>query len=512
MNMKSIKTKVGLVLLGLFFVNIFTIGATFYALSKQESIGQLINIAGRQRMLSQRMTKQLFNYINTKDMKSLQEMQTTCNQFSKALAILKNGDKSQHLIALTDPKGIKTLNELIAMWKPFYKKVELVINSTNHNSPKIKDAIKYITENNNKILKQANKLTNIYASINFEYVKNLKIFQLVMLGIAIIFMVLGTRVVISKVVNPILDCIPIIKRISEGELTTRINIKTEGELKELVDAVNNMVDNLLKLVRHIKEDASEVANSSENLKEIGEQVANTADIMESTVSEVAQVAEIVNDNIQQVSMATQDLQTAASEIAQSVAETARITNEAQGKAQETNHVISRLGDSSDKIGNIMKVITSIAEQTNLLALNATIEAARAGEAGKGFAVVANEVKELAKQTAEAAKETTDMIQTIQNDTKEAVISVEEITSIVANINDLANTIASAAEEQTATVSEITNNVGDAASKVEEVKEKAVGTKDSAAQTVEIATRNLDASQSLSALSARLLKIVESYKT
>ena len=81
-------------------------------------------------------------------------------------------------------------------------------------------------------------------------------------------------------------------------------------------------------------------------------------------------------------------------------------------AEDTNQVVSKLGDSSTEIGQVIKVITSIAQQTNLLALNATIEAARAGEAGKGFAVVANEVKELAKQTAKATEDISRKIEAI----------------------------------------------------------------------------------------------------
>ncbi len=510
MHFKSIKAKIGIALWGLFIVNIFTICATFYALSKQQSIGEIINISGRQRMLSQRVTKQLLNYVSTGNPIYLQKIEETAQQFSQALNVLKNGNKL--IERVTNPEAVSALNKLIALWNPFNKHLNEILEIKDINNPRVKEAIDYIRQYNDKILKQANILTNIYAQISTSYIKHLKFFQLIMLAVGILFMGLGTWIVSKKVINPILDIIPTVKLISKGELTQRINIKADAELKELIDAINNMVDNLVGLVKHIKTNANDVAEASYSLKDIGEEVAKTADIMESTVTEVAEVAEIVNDNIQQVSMATQDLQTAADEIAKSVAETARITNDAQSKAQVTNEVIKRLGESSDKIGNIMKVITTIAEQTNLLALNATIEAARAGEAGKGFAVVANEVKELAKQTAEAATEITNMIQTIQGDTKEAVDSVEEITAIVANINDLANTIASAAEEQTATVSEITNNITDAATKVEEVKEKSNATRSKAEQTVTIAAKNLEASNSLSKLSERLLELVRAYRT
>jgi methyl-accepting chemotaxis protein len=124
--------------------------------------------------------------------------------------------------------------------------------------------------------------------------------------------------------------------------------------------------------------------------------------------------------------------------------------------------VTRLGESSREIGDVVKVITSIAEQTNLLALNATIEAARAGEAGKGFAVVANEVKELAQETAKATEDIARRVEAIQQDTTGAVSAIGRISEVIGQINDYQLTIASAVEEQTATTNEMSRSVGEAA--------------------------------------------------
>jgi methyl-accepting chemotaxis protein len=128
------------------------------------------------------------------------------------------------------------------------------------------------------------------------------------------------------------------------------------------------------------------------------------------------------------------------------------------------------------------VIQDIAEQTNLLALNATIEAARAGEAGKGFAVVATEVKELAKQTANATDDIRGRIEAMQNSTGSAVQSIREISQVVSRVNELSRMIASAVEEQNITTQQIAGHVSSAAEMANVV---ARGVAESAAASREI---------------------------
>ena len=182
-----------------------------------------------------------------------------------------------------------------------------------------------------------------------------------------------------------------------------------------------------------------------------------------------------------------------------------------GVAETTNLTIAKLGESSTEIGNVIKVITSIAEQTNLLALNATIEAARAGEAGKGFAVVAKEVKELAKETAKATEDISQKIETIQGDTRAAIEAIDEISTIINNVNDIQTTIATAVEEQTATTSEMSRGVSEAATGSSEIARNIAGVADAASNTTIGASDSQKAAAELARMAADLQALVGDFQ-
>jgi methyl-accepting chemotaxis protein len=159
----------------------------------------------------------------------------------------------------------------------------------------------------------------------------------------------------------------------------------------------------------------------------------------------------------------------------------------------------------------LKVISSIAEQTNMLALNATIEAARAGELGKGFAVVANEVKELARQTAKATGEIGGNITSIQNNTKEAVEAIVQITKVINQINDISSMIASAVEEQAATTGEIGRNVTSVASSSASIASNIIYVSETAQNTSEGANNSKLASLQLAQIAVELQALINKFK-
>ena len=302
-------------------------------------------------------------------------------------------------------------------------------------------------------------------------------------------------------------------------------LEAEQREKEAADRLLDQANDKLKMEQRERE-ASEkmrtvlerVAASAEGLTEASGQMTTTSQQMAGNAEEtssqanvVSSASEQINQNIQEVSTGAQELEASIREIAQNANQAAQVTAEAVKIAESTNKAISRLGDSSSEIGEVIKMITSIAEQTNLLALNATIEAARAGEAGKGFAVVANEVKELANQTAQATEDIDKKIKNIQENSFGAVMEIGKITAIINQINDISNSIASSVEEQTATTSEMARTVDKVSKGTENIISNMAGVASATRNTAEGATQTQQAASHLARLANELQGIVSQFR-
>lgn len=276
------------------------------------------------------------------------------------------------------------------------------------------------------------------------------------------------------------------KAMANGDLTARTTLKTNDELGEVARSFDQMADIFADLISHVTSSATQVAVAAEQVLGTAEQIATGAEEVAAQSATVATAGEEMAATSSDIARNCQG----AADGAHIAAETTRkgfevVKHTVSGirgrgvKTQENAQIVSTLGERSDQIGAIVATIEDIADQTNLLALNAAIEAARAGEMGRGFAVVADEVRALAERTTKATKEISDMIRTIQAETRQAIISMEDgvkgtqqgaaeaellegalqdILHRVSDVTDQINQIATAAEEQTATTSEISNNM------------------------------------------------------
>ncbi|MCU1485864.1 MAG: methyl-accepting chemotaxis sensory transducer [Actinomycetia bacterium] len=271
--------------------------------------------------------------------------------------------------------------------------------------------------------------------------------------------------------------------LADGELGRTVAVVTTDEVGRMTEALNVVSQHMSEVMAAIDGQARTLADSSDELSAVSEQLTGAANETAEHAVVMSSAAHDVSTDIAGVATGAAELTSAIGEIARGASDAAGVGSEAVAAAAEMNEAVAKLGQSSAEIGEVLQVITSIAAQTNLLALNATIEAARAGEAGKGFAVVANEVKELAKQTADATGDIARRIESIQADTGVATDAIGRITEVIDRINATQASIATAVEEQTATTDEIGRIVAHAAE----------GSSDIAAQMARVAESANDSS-------------------
>jgi methyl-accepting chemotaxis protein len=313
--------------------------------------------------------------------------------------------------------------------------------------------------------------------------------------------------ILSTVVRPQQRFAAALTAVANGDLTQTVKVKGADEIGAAGTALNRAVESMRVAISTMANTSTSLADSANQQETTRNQIAASAEETSAQAGIAAAAAEQVTRNVQTVSAGSEELGASIREIAQNANDAAQVASEAVEVAETTNRTVSKLGESSVEIGNVVKVITTIAEQTNLLALNATIEAARAGDAGKGFAVVASEVKDLAQETAKATEDISRRVNAIQADTTNAVAAIGEISRIIARINDYQVTIASAVEEQTATTSEMNRNVNEAAIGSAEIATNIASVAAAAQTTTDAGSNSRTASENLVRLSTEMRTLV-----
>ena len=274
------------------------------------------------------------------------------------------------------------------------------------------------------------------------------------------------------------------QKFAQGDLTVQLDIAAQDELGKLYGGFNTAVENIRAIVWQLNQAVETVASAVSDINAAADQIAGgtqrqTAQIEDVTAS-VGGMTQAINKNAESTAKTAREAELSenvAREGGKVLATTLAKIKDAALVVNEATTMIEQLNISSEAIGGIVSVINEIAEQTNLLALNAAIEAARAGETGRGFAVVAEEVRKLAEQTGDATKKISAMIDTVQENTRQAVVimqkgnaqmqvgmelvnqtegTLKQIVESAGNVQRMVDRMAAAGQEQLASSEEISS--------------------------------------------------------
>jgi methyl-accepting chemotaxis protein len=298
-----------------------------------------------------------------------------------------------------------------------------------------------------------------------------------------------------------------ITRASMLDMDLSISVYLEAVREGQHLAMRRIADDFESTVGQI---INNVSSAAHELEGAAGTLTRTAEKTQHLSSSAASASSQVSTNVQSVASATEEMSSSVNEIGRQVTESTGIAEEAVRQIEQTDIGISELSRTAERIGDVLKLITSIAAQTNLLALNATIEAARAGDAGRGFAVVASEVKALASQTAKATEDIGQQIEGIQSATHASVASIKRIGGTIKQISEIAAGIAAAVEQQGAATGQISRNVqavaGGSARVAGDIGEVSQGANATGAASAQV----LSSAHSLSQESGRLKQELEKF--
>ncbi|MBD9482978.1 type IV pili methyl-accepting chemotaxis transducer N-terminal domain-containing protein [Pseudomonas sp. PDM14] len=425
-----------------------------------------VSVAQRQSLLAERILGSV-NKVLAGDDDSVQAADMfgrDASLFGRVLKAMTEGNAAMEISKVTDPDALERLAEISELFQFVSGSVDEILE-TSPELFQVRESASTIFTDSQTLLDKASGLTEGFENLaTGRYFNTLAGYVLGLLALASIILIglvmvreTNRRLASTAEKNErnqaaILRLLDEIADLADGDLTVAATV-TEDFTGAIADSINYSIDQLRDLVATINSTAVQVAAAAQetqatamHLAEASEHQAQEIAGASAAINEMAVSIDQVSANASESSAVAERSVAIANKGNEVVHNTITGMDNIREQIQDTSKRIKRLGESSQEIGDIVSLINDIADQTNILALNAAIQASMAGDAGRGFAVVADEVQRLAERSSAATKQIEALVKTIQTDTNEAVISMEQTTSEVVRGARLAQDAGVALEE------------------------------------------------------------------